>query len=115
MPAVPARPRFLSSRREAPPPVARGAVRTHLRVRTGARGGREEEMEKREGGAGPARSLSSAPSEDPCGRPWRLTADVGPRPALALLRPLPLSPHPRRGGPWVTLFPDRPSRSVPFL
>ena len=72
-------------------------------------------MEKREERER-ARSLALlGPSEDPCGRPWRLTADVGPRPALALLRPLPLSPHPRRGGPWVTLFPDRPSRSVPFL
>ena len=115
MPAVPARPRFLNSRREAPPPVARGAVRKHLRMRTGARGGREGEMEKREERER-ARSLALlGPSEDPCGRPWRLTADVGPRPALALLRPLPLSPHPRRGGPWVSLFPDRPSRSVPFL
>lgn len=59
-----------------------------------------------------ARSLALlGPSEDPCIRPWRLAADVGPPPALALLRPLPLSPHPHRGGPWVVPL-SRPA--VPF-
>ena len=81
---MPARPRFLSSRREAPPPVARGAVRKHLRMRTGARGGREGEMEKREGGAGPARSLSSA-------RPRTRAAALGGSRRTSALVPLSLS------------------------
>ena len=84
MPAVPARPRFLSSRREAPPPVARGAVRKRLRVRTGARGGREGEMEKREEGAG---SLARSPRP----RPRTRAAALGGSRRTSALVPLSLS------------------------
>ena len=94
---MPARPRFLSSRREAPPPVARGAVRKRLRVRTGARGGREVEMEKREEGAGPL-ARSPRPVRGPVRPP--LAAHGGRRPSSRSRSPpsapAVASPAPRR-------------------
>lgn len=92
------------------PPVVRGAVRTDLCVCARARVAVVRER-WREGGERAGSLALLGPSEDPCGR--RLTADVGPPPALALSsRPLPLSPHPHRGVPRVSLFPDRLFRSV---
>lgn len=51
------------------------------------------ERGRRERARSLARSLALlGPSEDPCGRPWRLTADVGPPPALAVASAAPRRP-----------------------
>lgn len=117
LPALPASPAILEFSPGGALPGSR-VCRAHGRACARARvAAARERSREGKGGRAPARPLSSP-------RPrtrvwlcrWRLTADGGSLPALALLRPLPLLASPHRSGPRVCpLFPVRLFRSVPFL